>query len=392
MGIEGNPRRPEGGTMSLGRIAVLVSNDLAFDQRVRKTCASLQRAGYEPILIGRRMVWTDPVSIERPYRTERLWLRVHRGPLFYLVLQVRMWWALKALSQEGGVTAVWANDLDTLGPAVWASRRFGWSIAYDSHEWFTEAEGLKGRPLRKWFWTIWERRCFARIDRMITVNESIADAYAQKGLQVEVVSNVPERMASANPMPREELGWPVGKTVLLMQGAYMDRDRGALDAVRSMLHLPGIHLALIGAGPEHAEAASLATRIGVADRVHVHERMPYDTLRRCTAAADVGLSLDRPTVDNFRFSLPNKLFDFLHAGLPVVCSDLPVAGRFVKENGAGEVASGGQDDASIARHIADAVQAVLNAPPDADHLADVASRHHWGVHEEVLLRAIHRPS
>jgi len=385
--------------MSLGRIAVLVSNDLAFDQRVRKACATLQRAGYEPILIGRRMVWTDPVSIDRPYRTHRLWLGVHRrlgfkrGPLFYLALQIQLWRELKSLSSEGdGVTAVWANDLDTLGPAVWASRRFGWSIAYDSHEWFTEAEGLKGRPLRKWFWKIWERRCFARIDRMITVNASIAEAYAQKGLKVEVVSNVPERLAPADPMPREELGWPVGQTVLLMQGAFMDRDRGALDAVRSMPHLPGIHLALIGAGPEHAEAASLATNIGVADRVHVHERMPYDTLRRCTAAADIGLSLDRPTVDNFRFSLPNKLFDFLHAGLPVVCSDLPVAGRFVNENGTGEVALGGEDDVSIARHIADAVQAVLDAPPDTDHLADVASRHHWGVHEEALLRAIHRPS
>ena len=86
------------------------------------------------------------------------------------------------------------------------------------------------------------------------------------------------------------------------------------------------------------------------------------------------------------------LFDFLHAGLPVVCSDLPVAGRFVNENGTGEVALGGEDDVSIARHIADAVQAVLDAPPDTDHLADVASRHHWGVHEEALLRAIHRPS
>lgn len=378
--------------MSLGRIAVLVSNDLAFDQRVRKTCATLQRAGHEPILIGRRMARTDSISIERSYRTERLWLGVHRGPLFYLVLQIRMWRTLKSLSREGGVTAVWANDLDTLGPAVWASRRFGWSIAYDSHEWFTEAEGLKGKPVRKGVWKMWERRCFAGIDSMITVNDAIAGAYRQKGLKVEVVSNVPERMSPAAPMPREELGWPVGQTVLLMQGAFMDRDRGALDAVRSMPHLQDVHLALIGAGPEHAEAASLAAILGVADRVHVHERMPYDTLRRCTAAADIGLSLDRPTVDNFRFSLPNKLFDFLHAGLPVVCSDLPVAGRFVKENGTGEVALGGEDDASIARHIADAVLVVLDAPPDADHLADVASRHHWGAQEETLLRAIHRPS
>ena len=179
--------------------------------------------------------------------------------------------------------------------------------------------------------------------------------------------------------------------MLLMQGAFMDRDRGALDAVRAMVHLPELHLALIGAGPEHAEAGPLAERLGVADRVHVHERMPYDQLRRCTAAADIGLSLDRPTVDNFRFSLPNKLFDFLHAGLPVVCSDLPVAGRFVRENATGEVALSAEGDEAIAQEIAQAVRRVLSSPPAKDLLAEVAERHHWEAHAETVLRAIHQP-
>ncbi|MEC8758581.1 MAG: glycosyltransferase, partial [Bacteroidota bacterium] len=65
--------------MGRGRIAVLVSNDLTFDQRVRKTCATLQRAGWEPVLIGRRMNRADAVSIDRPYRTERLWLQFQTG-------------------------------------------------------------------------------------------------------------------------------------------------------------------------------------------------------------------------------------------------------------------------------------------------------------------------
>ena len=378
--------------MSRGRVAVLVSNDLAFDQRVRKTCATLQQAGHDPVLIGRRMARTDPTSIERPYLTERIWLGVSRGPIFYAVLQLGLWRALKRLHREGGVTAVWANDLDTLGPAVKAARRFGWSIAYDSHEWFTEAEGLKGKPMRRAVWQYLERRCFRHIDRMITVNDAIAEAYRKQGLEVEVVPNVPERLGPADPMAREELGWPPGTTVLLMQGAFMDRDRGALDAVRAMVHLPDVHLALIGAGPEHAEAVPLASGLGVADRVHVHDRMPYDVLRRCTAAADIGLSLDRPTVDNFRFSLPNKLFDFLHAGLPVVCSDLPVAGRFVRRNGTGVVAALGKDDGAIAANIAEAVRSVMVDPPSSAHLSEVAEHHHWGAHEDSVLRALHQPS
>ena len=373
------------------RIAVLVSNDLTFVHRVRKTCDTLRRAGHDPVLVGRRMKRGDATSINRPYSTQRLWLGVDQGPVFYVALQFRLWGALRRLHREGGVEAVWANDLDTLGPAVWAARRFGWAIAYDSHEWFTEAEGLKDKRFKKAIWRAWERRCFRGIDRMLTVNNAIAEAYGRDGLMVEVVPNVPERLEPAEPMPRQNLGWPEDKVVLLMQGAYMDRDRGALDAVRAMVHLPDVHLALIGAGPEHVEAVPLAARIGVADRVHVHERMEYAALRRCTAAADIGLSLDRPTVANFRFSLPNKLFDFLHAGLPVVCSDLPVAGRFVKENGTGEVAAAANGDDAIAHSVAEAVLAVMAAPPSSEHLAALADRHHWGAHEATVLAALHRP-
>lgn len=377
--------------MSRGRIAVLVSNDLTYDQRVRKTCATLQESGWDPVLVGRRMSRSDSRTIDRPYATVRMALPARRGAVFYAALQWALARMLRQLHRQAPLSAVWANDLDTLWPAVRFARRFGLEIAYDSHEWFTEAEGLKGKPLRRAIWRQWERVCFRSIGRMLTVNEAIAAAYRQQGLEVEVVPNVPERAPKVEPADRTELGWPTDRKVLLMQGAFMDRDRGALDAVRAMVHLPVCHLALIGAGPEHAEAAAMADRLGISERVHVHDRMPFDELRRCTAAADVGLSLDRPTVLNFQFSLPNKLFDYLHAGVPVVCSDLPVAGRFVREEGLGVVAKAAQGEDAIARSIAEAVGELLDGPPESEHLAQVAQRHHWGAHTDTLLEALHRP-
>ena len=376
--------------MEKGRIAVLVSNDLTFDQRVRKTCAVLSADGWEPVLIGRRMRREDAVSIDRPYRTHRMWLGFQKGPLFYLSLQVGMLRALRRLHREGEVSAVWANDLDTLGPAVYMARRTGWKLAYDSHEWFTEAEGLQGKPLRRAIWRRWEKRCFGHLERMLTVNGAIADSYRSSyGVAVDVVPNVPERLEPAEPMPRSFLGWPEDRTVLLMQGAFMDRDRGALDAVRALAHLKECHLALIGSGPEHAAAADWGRRLGVADRLHVHDRMPFEQLRRCTASADIGLSLDRSTAGNFKFSLPNKLFDYLHAGIPVVCSDLPVAGRLVREEEIGEVAAAAVQTAAIAVAVADAVKRVLEQKPERDHLLQVAQRYHWGAHTDKLLAAIH---
>ena len=225
---------------------------------------------------------------------------------------------------------------------------------------------------------------------MLTVNSAIAEAYKTGyGVSVDVVPNVPEMSALAEPLSREFLGWPEGEPVLLMQGAFMDRDRGALDAVRALALLERGHLALIGAGPEHEAAPALAEKLGVRDRLHIHERMPFEQLRRCTPAADVGLSLDRSTVGNFKFSLPNKLFDYLHAGIPVVCSDLPVAGRLVREVKIGEVAAAAVQTDAIAVAVADAVKRVLEQKPERDHLLQVAQRYHWGAHTDKLLAAIH---
>lgn len=381
--------------MSRGRMAVLVSNDLEHDQRVRKTCQSLAKAGWEPVLIGRRHRPEDAASIDRPYPTQRVYIKAQSGPRFYLALQRALGRALSALAQEGGVSAVWANDLDTLGPAVQAARRHGWSIAYDSHEWFTEAEGLKGKPIKRALWTAWEKRWFRGLERMLTVNEAIAEAYQKQGLEVKVVPNVPELLPPAEPMPRSELGWPEKAPVMLIQGAFMDKDRGALDAVRALVHATEVHLALIGAGPEHEQAMPLAKALGVDARLHVHDKMAFAQLRRCTASADVGLSLDRPTAGNFLFSLPNKLFDSLHAGLPLVCSDLPVAGQFVKDHGCGKVVrepqagDGASHEAQRAVNIAEAVLEVLSDPPSSDQLAAVAAKHHWGAFEEQILWAVH---
>ena len=185
--------------------------------------------------------------------------------------------------------SAWAND-PTPQPAVRFARRFGLEIAYDSHEWFTEAEGSK--PLRR-IWRQWERVCFRSIDRMLTVNDAIAEAYREQ-LEVEVVPVSLSERRKWNPWIERSLlaDGPKGP---VDQGAFMDRDRGH-GCSAGHGHLRGCHLALIGAGPEHAEAAAMADRLGISEQVHVHDRMPFDELRQCTAAADVGLSLDRPTV------------------------------------------------------------------------------------------------
>jgi glycosyltransferase involved in cell wall biosynthesis len=370
------------------RVAVLVSNDLVYDQRVRKTCATLQELGWEPTLVGRRMKRSDAEQIDRPYETVRLYLRAKRGAMFYAALNARL--ALWLWRRRSQFDLIWVNDLDTLWAGLWGasfakSSRYGaCPVCYDSHEWFTQAEGLVGRPKVRAIWSWIERRSIPRLASMMTVNAHIANAYnEQYGLKVRVLPNVPVLRPDAEPASRDGLGWPVDAPVMILQGAFMDRDRGALDAVRALVELPDWHLALVGAGPEFDEAPALAQELDVFSRLHHHPRMDYDRLRSCTRAADLGLSLDRPTADNFKFSLPNKLFDYVHAGLPVVVSDLPVAGAWVVDQKVGAVARSSAPG-DIARAVLQAHQRVQAQEISSEHLKAVAQLHHWAAYRDEI--------
>lgn len=363
------------------RIAVLVSNDLVHDQRVRKTCAVLRGEGHEVILVGRELPDSSPIS--REYETVRFsTMRFTRGACFYAELQWRLWrWLLK----RNDVDAIWANDLDTLWPAWHIARKRRLPLIYDSHEYFTEAAGLTGRPFPKWVWSRIEGHIFPRLRHVITVNESIAAIYREKyGVDVKVVRNVPERVVSFPKRTRYELGLPEGPLAIL-QGAFLDKDRGVFEAVQALDYLPGVYLLLVGAGEEWEQARALLSGRQPESRVIFMPKQPYERLRELTASADLGLSLDKGVHFNYYHSLPNKLFDYMHAGIPVVASPLPEVKRVVEEWKTGVVV-----DELTPEAIANGVKEVLakGKAAYADQLMKATETHHWQAESIVITKML----
>jgi glycosyltransferase involved in cell wall biosynthesis len=313
------------------KVAVLVSNDLVHDQRVRKTCETLMDMNWEIELIGR--VLPESAAVERPYKTHRLKLLFRTGVLFYFALQVRLFFYL--LTRKYNV--ILANDLDTLLPAVLIGKLKNTPIVYDSHELFTEAEGLTGHPFKKKVWEKLEAFLFPRVNYAYTVNESIANIFTTKyHVPVGVVRNVPQRKEEIQGMTKEEMGLHGHPFVFILQGNYLDPDRGGLEAVEAMMHLDDAHLFVIGSGREFSAIREKAEN--GKGNVTVLHKMPYPELMRYTAGADCGLSLDKPLHLNYTFSLPNKLFDYIHAGIPVLVSPLPELKKIVETYKVGVVA------------------------------------------------------
>lgn len=360
---------------------VSVTNDLVTDNRVHRTCDVLTDMGYEVLLVGRTLPGSLP--LDRPYRTKRLRLLFNKGPLFYAEYNLRLFFLL-VFSRA---TLMFSNDLDSLLPNFLAARIRGRKLVYDSHEFYTEVPELARRPRIRAVWLAIERWIFPKLQSVITVNQSIATAYAERyGKTVHVVRNIP-MLRDLGPMPtREDLGLPVEKRILVMQGAGINVERGAEEAVLAMRELPGFLLLIIGGGDAWPVLERLVRQHGLADRVRLMGKMPYARMMEFTRNADLGLTLDKDSNLNYRFSLPNKLFDYLHAGIPVLATELPEVARIVREFDCGAIIAEPTPEA-----IAGAVQEIFS---DRDRLralrenATFADRSLDGAEEAAKLRAL----
>lgn len=318
------------------RAIVSVTNDLATDNRVHRTCMALMGIGYEVTLVGRMLPGSLP--LDRSYRTKRFRLFFNKGPLFYAEYNLRLFFFLLFTR----AVLLVANDLDTLLANHLAKGRR--KLVYDTHEFYTEVPELVARPLVRRVWLAIERWIFPELKTVITVNQSIADAYhdrypslrrAQR--DIAVVRNIPMKRDLPTEPTRSTLELPHDRRILILQGAGINVQRGAEEAVLAMRDLPHCLLLIIGGGDAWPVLEALVREHGLEDRVRLLGKMPFARMMDFTRNADLGLTLDKDTNLNYRFSLPNKLFDYLHAGLPVLATDLPEVARIVREYDAGIV-------------------------------------------------------
>ncbi len=309
-------------------VFVAVTNDVSTDQRVHKVCNYLLSTNFEVVVYGRLL--PDTLSVERNYNIKRKKLWFNHNFLFYAEYNIRLFWYLLFHSYD----IILSNDIDTLPACFFGSKIKKTALVFDSHELFSEGPELQGRIFVKGFWKRLEKYFLPKLKNSYTVSKSIADFYAEKyQVKMGVIRNVP---LLEKEITVEKVSFPTNHKVVLYQGV-LNPGRGLESMIKALHVLDKIDLVIIGYGKTENELKAFVAEQQLNSRVHFLGKVSSERLFNYTKLADVGMVLEEPLGKSFEFSLPNKLFDFIHAKTPIVCGNLPEISKIVRQYKVGEI-------------------------------------------------------
>lgn len=290
------------------RIVFTVTNDLTYDRRMQRICTALAVHGYQVLLIGRQLPNSLPLQ-PAPYQQERITCKYHKGKLFYLEYNYRLWQRLRR--EPADIFS--AVDLDTIIPNFVVAGRMGKKRVYDAHEYFSEVPEVVNRPMVKRIWEKVAQVYIPKADAAYTVGECLAGIFQERyGIPFETIRNVPD--LQPNNLP------PAGK-YLLYQGA-LNMGRGLEQLIQAM-HQINIPLKIAGEGDLSTQLRQMVKDQGLENKIEFLGFVKPIDLPTLTAGALLGLNLLQPLGLSYYYSLANKYFDYIQAGVPTLNMDFP---------------------------------------------------------------------
>jgi glycosyltransferase involved in cell wall biosynthesis len=287
-----------------------VTNDLSFDQRMHRICGSLAHAGYTVTLVGRKLKSSLPLQ-EKNFQQVRISCIFSKGMAFYAEYNIRLLFFLLGKKMD----VICAIDLDTILPCLLASRLKKIKRIYDAHEYFTELKEVRTRKTVKFFWSTVEKIALPHFRKGYTVSQGLADAFkARYGIELLLIRNMPVLKETPSIDQKEE-------KYLYYQGA-VNEARAFEYLIPAMKTIP-YKLMICGDGNFMAQLKELVKNNQVEDKVEMKGMLLPASLLPLAVQATLGMGLAEKEGLNQYMALPNKFFDYMHAGLPQLAMNYP---------------------------------------------------------------------
>jgi len=351
------------------RIIISVTNDLSADRRVLKVAHSCHHNGYEVLLIGRKL--KNSLSLRLPFNYKRMRLVFNRSVLFYAAYNIRMFFILLFSKMD----ILLSNDTDTLPANFLVSKIRRKKLVFDAHELFPEVPELAHRPRVKQVWEKIEDWIFPHLKHCYTVCQSIADHYNNKyNINMQVVRNVPYYSEQTTPKLLDYSG----RKIILYQGA-LNVGRGLEWIIDAMPFVENAVFVIIGDGDIANNLKERVNNLNLNEKVFFLGRISGSELQKYTPSADLGVCLLENRGLNYYYALPNRIFDYLHAGVPVLATDFPEIANIVKNNNTGILVNHYEPE-----YLAAVINDFFTKGFDTSHFAEIAKEFCWEKEGKVL--------
>lgn len=299
------------------------------DSRVRNFASSLESKGKTVVVIG--FDWLGKKNIR--LKKNQFVFSIKRRPsiFFYSKFLILLNEALERIDAKIYV----AEDIYTLPLVYKRAKKTGAKVFYDSRELYNFIGGLAKKPLVQKIIARIEKKYIRKVDLIIVTGEMdrdfLSEHYSLPKEKFVVIRNLPKLPEKIEPVNlRKKFGIPENFTVLIYQG-ILSKGRGIEKTIFAIEKIPNIALVLIGDGPETENLKKLTAEKNLENKVFFAGLIPNSELLNYTAGADIGVALIENISKSYYYALPNKLFEYFAANLPVIASPLPQMKKIIEE-------------------------------------------------------------
>ena len=284
-----------------------------YDQRMQRICGSLQQNGYNVILVGVKRNKSSKLSTQI-FAQKRIPILFEKGLLFYAEYNIKLFFYL-LFAQTNAICAI---DLDTIVPCYFASFIKRTKRVYDAHELFTELNEVVNNKPVFWFWTKIERLIVPRFQDGYTVNQFIKDEFKRRyHVNYQIIRNTPTLQTPNLQTPNSKFQI----RNLIYQGA-VNYGRGFEQLIPAMKNV-NAELHIYGIGNFYSQVEELIKINQLENKIKLFGATLPSVLKNITPTASMGITIFEAKGLNQYYSLANRFFDYIMAGLPQICVAYP---------------------------------------------------------------------
>lgn len=295
-------------------IIFCMTNDIVYDRRIIRCAETLSRL-YNIEIICRKL---HKQNYSNPsFKFQRVKCLFNKGFLFYAEYNLRLFFLLLFKKCQ----TIVAVDYDTLIPAVLAGKMKGCMIGLDAHEYFEESIEITARPRIKRFWEWVGAKGIPKVDFAYTVSQSIADIYSIKHAKhFDCVRNLPLQQVQSE---GDNHKFDATPRIILYQGV-LNKGRQLEILIDASEYLnEHYEIWIIGEGDDSQFLKELADDKMSKCKISFHSWISPDLLHDYTQKAYIAYNLLDNSSQSYYYSLANKFFDYIQAGVPSINSPFP---------------------------------------------------------------------